>query len=382
MLLVLTGASAYDETKRIIGTGETPSQLRKSHPGCIRATMGTDEVNCGALVSQTPIEAWKHIVTFFREKELCADANVPESGLALTGAAVMSSFIEPPQKLRSIFAISGDRISNQISKVLKMLRQARFDVVALRLLPPSDIDSLLNDAASTPQCKAAIIVVERANAINRIRTFIGSVPFESTVQRGRDSVYADSVATTFRAAFDRLGGRIVVGAATSPAQVTELLVRWFPALEAGHVDPEIDIDGLRFLPKRAHSLIETVCVVFPPGVILSGEIEHLLDGILREDYKLVQIRTCCLSDHQAQRYAQLSGADTGSMTELINVPVTVVALERINAVTQFRMLLAKRSKDSPTQTLILSSLSVDKARKELAFFFGNLLFGEDTISYV
>jgi len=82
-----------------------------------------------------------------------------------------------------------------------------------------------------------------------------------------------------------------------------------------------------------------------------------LDRILREQYKLVQVRSVVLSKPQAERYVELSGAKAGVVDALCDgrAPAIVLALERTNAVTQFRMLLAGKGRSEVSPASLLHS---------------------------
>jgi len=144
-----------------------------------------------------------------------------------------------------------------------------------------------------------------------------------------------------------------------------------------------------------------------PELVQNGDVDHALDRIMRDGYKLVQMRTVQLSSAEAARYVSLSGANVQVGDALSSNGVAIVmALERTNAVTQFRMLLAGKGvkgrsesgrmaastdplwqlRNAPLQDVhgevILSSTSLERARKELAFFFDHLMTGDDQIEAV
>jgi len=377
VFVAVTGPDAHAVVKQVIGHGGTPAQLRNSNPGCVRARYAIDDIDCGAIAALTPLQAFKHLVTFFDESELQGPQPGGGEGL-LDGAAVMRSFVEAPRRLHSVLAVAGDIVKNsQLPKVLKMLRHSGFELEALKLLPVTELDDLLEGTASSSPSAAAILIrVARPNAVRKLLTCVGCRADEAMLRRRLETA-ADSL----RAAFDRAVGYTNLGAARNETESEAILRQHFPDTSAGDGDPEVDMEGSRRVARRALSLVETICVVLMPSLVQPGEVDHVLDAILREGYTLVGLRSVVLSSTQAEHYAALNGAanKAGLCADLQGGSAIVLALERTNAVTQFRLLMSRTLQKSYGEAMILSSASLEKARKELAFFFSTLMLGEDRI---
>jgi nucleoside diphosphate kinase len=266
----------------------------------------------------------------------------------------------------------------------------------VRLSTPG-VDPLLAHTAPSNPCAAAVVVaLSRANGVKKLVALTGGL------EDGRRA--GSGMGHSLRGHFDRRETHTNIGCAQTEAEAAQAWAHFFPGEEGRAAGEEgVDMEGSRQMVKRSASLVETICIVLLPRLVQDGEVDHALDRILRDGYKLVQCRTCALSPPQAARYVALSGAPASTVGEWALGQGIVLCVEKINAVTQFRMLLAGKGRpesaslgrlasgndpvwqlrNAPLQAqhgdLILSSTTLERARREAAFFFGELLLGEDQI---
>jgi len=419
VLLALSCVNGHAVLDAVVGgNGNSPAQARSHFPASIRSQFGLDDVDCGAFSSRTPRGAFCHLSAFFSEAELCRHKGL-EGSEGQSGASpnlwettgVLQSFLEAPPVERSLCVVAGDiLLTGHLPKVIKTLRHAGFTLDGLRMVHASQVDTLMDHTASESPSKACVILaLARPNAVKKLAAVVGER--RRAGGGGRKQGGYDS--SSLRSSFDRSESYTNIGFAPDAAAATAVLDEFFPCVlnpaAGGSGDPLVDatVPATRVVAKRPATLVESICVVVLPRLVLEGSnLDQCLDRILRDGYRLVQCRTTALTQDQAEAYVALSGQRAGVAEELAGGSAIVLGLEKTNAVTQFRTLNHGKGRPESAPAMgrmavagndpvwqlrhaslqqqhgdaVLSSNTVGNARKELAFFFEELMYGEDAIA--
>jgi nucleoside diphosphate kinase len=291
----------------------------------------------------------------------------------------------------------------QLAKVLKYARKENFVLEAMRMLQPKGGSSTAPPdshvaflSSRSDNAPLVVLMLQRVNAVAKWLQVNG--PADPSVARKLDQF---SLGTLLCAEGESNPIRGSMDYDCAQFEMTHFFHEYAERWASG----KSVLDGAQnnllsepTLTNASRQLIqldksavlrEVICVVISaPPASLAGENENciaMLEGLMHQEYQLINVRQVCMSRQQAEAYCKLHLVKHGTAAakppnaydlavKLSTSPAIVLALERDNALSRMASLVSSIPTDSQqwNWSEMYCSRSPQQASAELCFFFAEL----------